>query len=92
MRLATSLLGLALVVLLATPATAGSQSSNTWSNCSNGICTRTDTLVIEDRYGRRGWTRTDVWDERPRGYGYRYAPSPRHRHGARQPEIWLRLW
>lgn len=91
MRLSASLLALALAGGLAAPATAGSQSSNTSSNCSNGICTRTDTLVIEDRHGRQGWTRTDVWDERPRR-GCGHAPPPRHRHGPRQPEIWLRLW
>jgi hypothetical protein len=47
----------------------------------NGFCTRTDTLVIEDRYGRRGWSRTDAWDEcGPRwrgghGHGWHGHPS-----------------
>jgi hypothetical protein len=44
---------------------AGSQSSNSSSNCSNGRCSRVDTLVIEDRRGRiRGWQRVETWEER----------------------------
>jgi hypothetical protein len=67
------LFGLAAVASLAiSPAMAGSQSSNSSSNCSNGRCTRVDSLVIEDRRGRtRSWQRFEAWDERrgrsPRG-------------------------
>ena len=43
---------------------AGSQSSNSSSNCSNGRCTRVETVVIEDRHGRRGWVREEAWRER----------------------------
>jgi hypothetical protein len=44
---------------------AGSQSSNSSSNCSNGRCSRVDTLVIEDGRGRtRGWQRVERWNER----------------------------
>jgi hypothetical protein len=59
-------LGLASAASLAVaPATAGSQSSNSSSNCSNGRCSRVDTLVIEDGRGRtRGWQRVERWDER----------------------------
>ena len=45
------------------PAGAGSQSSNSSSNCSNGRCTRVESLVIEDRHGRRGWVRQEAWRE-----------------------------
>jgi hypothetical protein len=42
--------------LAVSPVMAGSQSSNSSSNCSNGRCSRVDTLVIEDRRGRiHGW-------------------------------------
>ena len=47
------------------PVMAASQSSNSSSNCSNGRCTRVDTLRIEDDRGRaRGWKRVERWDER----------------------------
>jgi hypothetical protein len=46
------------------PVMAGSQSSNSSSNCSNGRCSRIDTLVIEDGRGRtRGWQRSETWKE-----------------------------
>jgi hypothetical protein len=51
--------------LAAAPAMAGSQSSNSSSNCSNGRCSRVDTMVIEDGRGRaRGWQRVETWEER----------------------------
>jgi hypothetical protein len=51
--------------LAASPAMAGSQSSNSSSNCSNGRCSRVDMMVIEDGRGRaRGWQRVETWDER----------------------------
>lgn len=80
-------LGTVLAVGLVVPAVAASQSSNTSTNCSNGICTRTETVVIEDRHGRRGWSRTDLWDER--GHGHRAGPPHRHRRGVPPPQI---LW
>jgi hypothetical protein len=60
------LFGLVSVASLAvSPAMAGSQSSNSSSNCSNGRCSRVDSLVIEDRRGRtRSWQRFEAWDER----------------------------
>jgi hypothetical protein len=60
------LLGLAAAATLTvSPVMAGSQSSNSSSNCSNGRCSRVDTLVIEDGRGRtRGWQRVERWNER----------------------------
>lgn len=72
-------LGLALA-LAAAPALADSQSTNTSTNCSNGFCTRTESVVIEDRYGRRGFVRTDAWDEQERHR--RWRGPPRGAHGA----------
>jgi hypothetical protein len=47
------------------PGMAGSQSSNSSSNCSNGRCSRVDLLVIKDGRGRiHGWQRVETWDER----------------------------
>ena len=65
-RLRGVLFGLASAVgLIVSPAMAGSQSSNSSSNCSNGRCSRVDTLVIEDGRGRaRGWQRVETWEER----------------------------
>jgi|GEM_PF-2325270 len=60
---------LILVLLAAPPALAGSQSSNSSSNCSNGRCSQVESYMVEDRYGRRGWVREERWRERePRGY------------------------
>ncbi|NKC32623.1 hypothetical protein [Falsiroseomonas selenitidurans] len=44
-------------------ALAESQSSNTSSNCSDGRCTRVESLLVEDERGRRGWTRVERWRE-----------------------------
>jgi hypothetical protein len=50
--------------LAALPAAAESQSSNSSSNCSNGRCTRSDSLVIQDDGGRaRSWSRVEAWRE-----------------------------
>ena len=71
--------GLAAAASLAIPPVmAGSQSSNSSSNCSNGRCSRVDTLVIEDNRGRiRGWQRVERWDER-RGRSPRVRRSGRN--------------
>jgi len=73
-RRLTLVAGLAAVTLAPAPVTAGSQSSDSASNCSNGRCTRVDRMVIEDRHGRRGWVREEAWRERdgraPRGWGW----------------------
>jgi hypothetical protein len=66
------------VLAAASPAAAGSQSSNSSTNCSNGHCTRVESLVIEDRWGRRGYVRRNQWHE----HGRRHE----RRHGG---EIWL---
>ena len=65
-KLRLALLGLASAASIAvSPVLAGSQSSNSSSNCSNGRCSRVDTLVIEDGRGRtRGWQRVERWHER----------------------------
>jgi hypothetical protein len=65
--------------LAALPVLAGSQSSNSSSNCSNGRCSRVDTLVVEDGRGRsRGWQRIEAWEER-RGGSIRVRPPYRYR-------------
>jgi hypothetical protein len=77
-RRLTLVAGLA-VTLVPAPALADSQSSDSSANCSNGRCTRVDRMVIEDRYGRRGWVQGESWRERdgraPRGWGW--APPGR---------------
>ena len=74
------LFGLASAASLAvSPVMAGSQSSNSSSNCSNGRCSRVDTLVVEDGRGRsRGWQRIEAWEER-RSRSVRVRPSYRFR-------------
>jgi hypothetical protein len=81
----------ALVLLGATPAAAGSQSSNSSSNCSNGRCTRVERYETERGRFRQGWTRIDRWDERQRRRdwderrwrgGDRYHYDDPHRHHA----------
>ncbi|HEV7268340.1 MAG TPA: hypothetical protein VGN83_26065 [Falsiroseomonas sp.] len=56
-------------------AMAESQSSNSSTNCSNGHCTRVETRVVEDRDGRRGWTRVEEWRE-GRRWRREEAPGP----------------
>jgi hypothetical protein len=67
-----------LAATLAPPAAlAESQSSDSSSNCSNGRCTRVDRMVIEDRYGRRGWVREQGWREGDGRGPYRWGyPVP----------------
>lgn len=74
------LFGLAFAASLAvSPVVAGSQSSNSSSNCSNGRCSRIDTLVIEDGRGHsRGWQRIEAWEER-RSRSMRVRPPYRYR-------------
>ena len=62
---ATLGLGLSLTIMVSS-AYAGSQSSNSSSNCSNGRCTRVDTYSEQDKRGSWGWTRHESWYERPR--------------------------
>ena len=79
-RLRLVLFGLASAASLAiSPVMAGSQSSNSSSNCSNGRCSRVDTLVVEDGRGRsRGWQRIETWEER-RSRSVRVRPTYRFR-------------
>lgn len=80
------LAALAVALLGATPAAAGSQSSNSSSDCSNGRCARVESYDTRRGGFREGWTRIDRWDERRhrgerpwRGYDRRYGDDP-HRH------------
>lgn len=59
----TAVTGLFALWLAPLSAVAESQSSNSSSDCSNGRCTRIESLVIEDRDGRRGWIRQERWRE-----------------------------
>lgn len=52
-------------------ARAGSQSSNSSSNCSGGRCTHVETYVHEDRRGSHGYTRVHRWREGAQP-GYRW--------------------
>lgn len=56
--------GLFALWLAPIPADAGSQSSDSSSNCSNGRCTVVERFHAEDHRGRRGWVRTEAWRER----------------------------
>ncbi len=58
------LLGLALLLAAPLPAAAGSQSSNSSSNCSNGRCSRVGTYAEEGRGYRWGERREERWRER----------------------------
>ncbi|WP_270937936.1 hypothetical protein [Falsiroseomonas oryzae] len=66
--------GLMALWLAPLPALAGSQSSNSSSNCSDGHCSRVESFVVQDRYGRQGWVRQDHWRE---GYARRWRHEPR---------------
>jgi hypothetical protein len=60
--------GLMALWLAPLPALAGSQSSNSSSDCDGPRCRRVDSYVVEDRLGRRGWVREQHWFEGvPRG-------------------------
>jgi len=69
-------------------AEAGSQSSDSSSNCSNGRCTVIERFRVDDDRGSRGWVRTESWRERgarpPAHWGWGWGPPeyrrpPRHR-------------
>lgn len=66
--------GLFAIWLAPLSAGAGSQSSNSSSDCSSGRGTRVESLMIEDRNGRRGWVRQATWRGRD-GWG---AALPEH--------------
>lgn len=80
-----------LLALLALPgaARAGSQSSNSSSNCSDERCIHRESYTVDDGHGRRGWVREDRWREDSRRYrerNRRHADArwndrrtPRHR-------------
>jgi len=76
--------GLFALWLAPLPVLAGSEASDSSSNCSSGRCARVDTLVIEERHFRRGWVREERWREggphRAREAfwpGLRLQPGPR---------------
>lgn len=70
--------GLLAAWLAPLPALAGSQSSNSSSNCSDGHCTRVESFVTEDRRGRAGWTRVEQWHERAPAWRYDQGQAWRH--------------
>ena len=79
--------GLFALWLAPLPVLAGSQSSNSSSNCSNGHCSRVDSYVVEDRDGRRGWTRLQQWQEgAPRHW--RHEPRDGWRQDGRRYIPW----
>jgi hypothetical protein len=55
--------GLFALWLAPLPALAGSQSSNSSSNCSDGRCTQVESFVADDEHGRRGLVRIEQWRE-----------------------------
>lgn len=78
--------GLFALWLAPLPVLAGSESSNSSSDCSNGRCTRVDSLVIEDRHGRRGWVREERWREGgARRWREEVRPGPRIQPWPRAP-------
>lgn len=58
-----ALTGLLALWLSPLPTEASSQSSNSSSNCSNGICTRLETFTRENDDRRRGWSARETWRE-----------------------------
>jgi hypothetical protein len=58
-----ALTGLLALWLAPLPAHADSQSSNSSSNCSGGLCTRLETYTREDDGRRRGWGVLETWRE-----------------------------
>jgi len=55
--------GLFALWLAPLPALAGSQSSNSSSNCSDGRCRVVESLVFEQDGRQRGWLRVEARDE-----------------------------
>jgi hypothetical protein len=80
--------GLLAAWLAPLPALAGSQSSNSSSNCSDGRCSRVESYVVEDRNGRAGWTRVERWVEG--APGWRTTQGEAWRHGYRLGAPWSR--
>lgn len=62
---------LLLPLLAPLPGAAESHSSNSSSNCSNGRCSRLDSLFIEDGGWRRGYIREERWREEGRRHAWR---------------------
>jgi hypothetical protein len=80
--------GLLALWLAPLPALAGSQSSNSSSDCDDGRCRQVESYVVEDRQGRRGWVREERWREGgARGYDYRYG-YPRQWRDDRRAAPW----
>jgi hypothetical protein len=59
------------------PALAGSQSSNSSSNCSDGRCSRVESYREEGRGERWGITRIERWHEAPRASSRGWWPLDR---------------
>ncbi len=58
-------------------AQAESQSSNSSSNCSDGRCTRVETLRVEDEAGVRAWVRRETSQEpQARSWRPEWRPGP----------------
>ena len=56
--------GLFAIWLAPLSADAGSQSSDSSSNCTNGLCTHVVRFHVENEPGGPGWVRTEAWRER----------------------------
>ena len=63
MRRRLILLPVAVALAPLAPARADSQSSDSNTDCDGGRCRRVERFVVEDRFGRRGWTREQRWRE-----------------------------
>jgi hypothetical protein len=72
--------GLFALWLAPLPALAGSQSSNSSSDCDGARCRHVESYVIEDSQGRRGWVREHAWDaDALRGQRRDPRPAPQRR-------------
>lgn len=75
-----------LTLILLLPGLAAAQSSNSSSNCSDGVCTRIESWRPDGGRGP-GWTRAERWREDDRGWQGAWPPSawgwapPRGWHG-----------
>jgi hypothetical protein len=70
------------------PALAGSQSSNSSSDCDGPRCRHVESYVVEERGGRRGWVREEHWIAgAPRAWGYEHR-NGRHWRGERDDRAW----
>jgi hypothetical protein len=79
--------GLFALWLAPLPSLAGSQSSNSSSNCSNGRCTQVESFVEQDRHGSRGWMGVRTWHEHAPPRFRAHAP-PRSRAEPRDGWRW----